>query len=307
MAATSGITPHGLTFGLGVPAVPPGELHPLAYYRRLIEVAADSGFERLWVGDHALWHRPRYEAFTLLAALAGLGASHGLGLGTSVALAPLRHPLWLAKSAATLAALTQGRFILGLGVGGEYPDEFALLGVDRARRGRLTDEAVAFCRKAWAGQLRQDFSPAPEAGDIPIWIGGRSEAAIRRAGRLGDGYLGLWLDPQRYALALDRVTVERAAAGRAGMATAALVLWSTITNGDQLTTTADLAGHLGAEYSLDPSKFTPYLAAGSAGYVADLISQYEAAGASHIQLQFPSATTLKMVERAGTELIPRFR
>lgn len=306
MTEASGSRP-GLTFGLGVPAVPPDDHRPLPFYSRLMEVAADAGFERVWVGDHALWHQPRYEAFALLAALAGLGGTHGIGLGTSVALAPLRHPLWLAKSAATLDALTEGRFILGLGVGGEYRDEFAILGVDPARRGRLTDAAVALCREAWAGRTHANFTPLPAARNLPVWIGGRSDAAIRRAGRLGDGYLGLWLDPQRYAVTLGRITAERRAADRPGAPTAALVLWSMITDGDSEAASTDLANQLGREYRVDSSKFVRYVAAGSADYIANIISQYEDAGVRHIQLQFPATVAMRMAERAGAELIPRFR
>ncbi|MEV8371437.1 LLM class flavin-dependent oxidoreductase [Kribbella sp. NPDC056861] len=162
------------------PGTDPGRLRDWA------QTIEGLGYHRLMVSDHVAitpdvatqYPAPFYEPFTLLSWLAGATT---IGLGTTVLIAPYRHPLLVARMAANLNALSGGRFVLGLGIGWAR-QEFEALGVDFSRRGKLTDELIVTVREAWSDDA--DY----RAGDIPIWVGGGSEAGLRRAVRLGDAW-----------------------------------------------------------------------------------------------------------------------
>lgn len=157
-----------------------------------------NGFYSVSVCDHVAIPRERapamsttwYDTVATLAWLAGLTAS--VRLLSHVYVVAYRHPLQTAKAFATLDALSGGRAILGVGAG-HVEGEFEALGVRFARRGRITDEAVLAIRAAladeWgAGDVGQRPRPV-QPGGPPIWVGGSSGAALRRAARLGDGWL----------------------------------------------------------------------------------------------------------------------
>ena len=126
---------------------------------------------------------PFYEPFTTLAWLAGL--TDRIKLGTTVLIVPYRHPLLVARMAANLNELSGGRLVLGVGVGWAV-QEFDALGVPFRQRGQLTDDYLQTIRAAWEND--EDY----RGGRIPIWVGGNSEAGLRRAVRLGDAVV---LDP----------------------------------------------------------------------------------------------------------------
>ncbi|HEX4812957.1 MAG TPA: LLM class flavin-dependent oxidoreductase [Nonomuraea sp.] len=163
------------------------------------------GFDLLMVSDHVVitpdvaeqYPAPFYEPFTTLAWLAG--ATTGIGLGTTVLIVPYRHPLLVARMAANLDELSGGRLVLGVGVGWAR-QEFAALGVAYERRGRLTDEHLAAIRAAWADE--RDL----RSGGVPIWVGGGSDAALRRAARFGEAW-----HPLRNTLPWLRGTLPRLA------------------------------------------------------------------------------------------------
>ncbi|MFB4277926.1 MULTISPECIES: LLM class flavin-dependent oxidoreductase [unclassified Nonomuraea] len=145
------------------------------------------GFDLLMVSDHvvitpdvaAKYPAPFYEPFTTLAWLAG--ATSTISLGTTVVIVPYRHPLLTARMAANLNDLSGGRLVLGVGVGWAR-EEFEALGVAYERRGRLTDEHLAAILAAWADE--RDY----RSGGVPIWVGGGSDAALRRAVRFGQAW-----------------------------------------------------------------------------------------------------------------------
>jgi probable F420-dependent oxidoreductase len=145
------------------------------------------GFDLLMLSDHVVvtpdvaeqYPAPFYEPFTTLSWLAG--ATSRVRLGTTVLVLPYRHPLLVARMAANLHQLSGGRLVLGVGSGWAR-QEYEALGVPYARRGRLTDEHLRTIRAAW--QDEADYG----AGRIPIWVGGNSDAGLRRSVRLGDAW-----------------------------------------------------------------------------------------------------------------------
>jgi probable F420-dependent oxidoreductase len=201
-----------------------------------IEAAADAaerlGWEAVWTTDHVLVDRSDVAAdyrinFDAILTLAWVGARHpGLRLGTSVIVVPQRNAVELAKELASLDALSGGRVIAGVGVGWNRK-EFTNLGMaDRFHeRGAYLTETIDLWRHLWSGSSEPFpgrfhplddfvFNPLPPQGaGLPIWIGGRSEPALRRAGRMADGYLSSSTGPDAYA---KRLPVIRAAAEAAG-------------------------------------------------------------------------------------------
>src|SRR3954454_8893270 len=151
-------------------------------------------------------------------------------------LLPLRHPVPVARQLATIAELAPGRLTLGVGIGGEGPHEVEVSGVDMTARGRRMDECLRILRDLATG-TPSDFDgkffshsdalilPAPSPS-IPLIVGGRSDAAVRRAATLGDGWLGIWVSPRRYGSVTAQIADIAAAAGReAGGVEHALNVW----------------------------------------------------------------------------------
>ena len=157
----------------------------------------DCGYDSLWAGDHISFPVPILDPLLQLAQAAVV--SRRLTLGTSVLLLPLRHPTPVAKQVTTLDHLTEGRFILGVGVGGEFPKEYAACDVPHNERGARLAEGVTVLRKFFTGEpvshhgrFYGPFEDVPmrppprQAGGPPIWFAGRKEAALaphRPAGR----------------------------------------------------------------------------------------------------------------------------
>ena len=195
------------------------------------EVADRVGWSDVWTTDHVLVeHDASYEygrIFEAILTLAHVGARHPtLKLGTSVIVVPQRQSVVLAKELATLDALSRGRVIAGVGVGWNRT-EFGNLGAgDRfATRGAYLEETVGLWRHLWSGATTpfrgrfhdlEDFvfEPLPDQGaGLPVWFGGRAEVALRRTGRIGDGYHSSTTSPAKYA---ERIPVIRDAATAAG-------------------------------------------------------------------------------------------
>jgi probable F420-dependent oxidoreductase len=190
----------------------------------LVELVDRSGYDSLWVGDHISFPLPILDPLLQLAQAAVV--SRRLQFGTSVFLLPLRHPTPVAKQVSTLDHLTEGRFIFGVGVGGEFPKEYEACGVPITERGARLSEGIEVLRKLWRGAsvshagrfFRFDevtMQPPPrQSGGPPIWCGGRSDAALRRVGCLTDGWMSYVVTPEMYAQGLGKIAATAAKAGR---------------------------------------------------------------------------------------------
>lgn len=191
-----------LTVGLGLYTGqrPPGASGPrYTDAGELAAVAEDAGFDAFWVSEHHGFPDDYLPSpLTVLAAVAA--RTSRIALGTGVVISPLVHPVRLAEAAAVVDQLSNGRLLLGLGLG-YAQHEYRAFGVGSRRRGAALTDLVSFLRTAWRGDpfdwdgacyraegLRVTPTPVRERG-IPVWLGGYADAAVRRAARVGDGYL----------------------------------------------------------------------------------------------------------------------
>jgi probable F420-dependent oxidoreductase len=214
-----------MQLGVNVPNFGPGT-DPVSL-ERWARTAEQLGFDLLMVSDHVAvtgdvaerYPAPFYEPFTTLAWLAGITTR--IRLGTTVLIMPYRHPLLTARMAGNLDRLAGGRLVLGVGVGWAS-QEFAALGEPFGRRGAITDDYLAALRAAWAQDVASyhgefaDFTgvhtePRPHPG--VIWVGGNSDAALRRAIRFGDAWHPLGFAMTWLPAALDRLAAMAAEAG----------------------------------------------------------------------------------------------
>ncbi|MZD10460.1 TIGR03619 family F420-dependent LLM class oxidoreductase [Streptomyces sp. SID5785] len=193
--------------------------------------ARDLGFAFAMISDHiavtpdvqAVYPAPFYDQFVLAAHLAG--RVPGLTLGTTVTVIPYRHPLQTARLAANIDRLNEGGFILGAGVGWSAA-EYEVLGVPFAERGAITDEYLRAIRAAWTEDpctfegryvAFRDVHTAPApatAPHLPVWVGGASPAALRRAGRLGEAWHPFMPTRASLRAGLPRLAEEADRAGR---------------------------------------------------------------------------------------------
>ena len=209
--------------------------------RAIATTAEAAGFESLWTVEHVVvpaGYQSRYpydpsgrmpapddtplpDPFVWLAFVAA--ATSTIKLGTGIAILPQRNPLIAAKEVATLDVLSEGRVLLGVGAGW-LEEEFAALGVPFEGRGRRLDEHIGAMRALWAGERASyegdlvrfppcTSSPRPPGGRVPIHVGGHTDVAARRAGRLGDGFFPGTSDREHLAHVLG---VMRRAAEEAG-------------------------------------------------------------------------------------------
>ncbi len=194
--------------------------------------AEELGLDSVWVHDHVfnvghvfdrIGGRPYYEPLTLLSFVAA--RTTRIRLGTSVLVLPYHNPIRLAKTAATLDVLSGGRLILGVGVGA-IEQEMRAMGNAFAERGAFSDEAIAVMRELWSREdpsfdgkysrfAGMKFSPKPvQTPSIPVVIGGVSDAAIRRAARIGDGWQPIGLSPEALGKAMATLRDHAKANGR---------------------------------------------------------------------------------------------
>lgn len=200
--------------------------------------------------------------------------------------------------------MAAGGFVLGLGAGGEYAREFEVVGVDRSRRGAALDNMISYCRAAWSGALGTDHSPRPD-GPIPIWLGGRKQVALRRVARSADGWLGLFLTPDRFADAVAYLDAECRAEGRSKVTTA-IALWTCV-DADADTARRLALETISREYDMPGPSFSRYVVAGTPDDVAATADAYVAAGADHIEIHIAHPDPLSQISMWHRDVMPRLR
>ncbi|MBI4233342.1 MAG: LLM class flavin-dependent oxidoreductase [Chloroflexi bacterium] len=200
--------------GLGLGAWPLPERSPEALWE-LVDRCEALGIDSLWFSDRIVSPGLTLEPITLMAFIAA--RTQKMKFGTSALVLPVRNPVVLAKELATLDFLSNGRVLLLTGLGADDSRDFDACGVPKKERGRRHDESVALLRRLWSEEhvtFHGDFwhgedvtiYPRPvQKGGPPLWIGGRSEAALRRAARLGDGWLASSVTPDEVASGIQAI------------------------------------------------------------------------------------------------------
>ncbi len=272
------------------------------------------GASSFWVGGHVASKNPSPEAMVWLARL--VEQSGTAMIGTAILLLPLYPPALVAKQIADLDRASGGRVTLGVGVGGEYPSDFAACEVPIDERGPRTDEAIGLLRRFWAAEPvthhgthhRYDkvrIHPAPAQGAaLPVVVSGRRPVAMRRAARLGDGWMPYLYSPERYARSVATVRDEAARAGRdlAGFTWYAHVFVSL--HDDAERARAEAATFLGGTYRSDFDAMVDRVAcAGNPAQVRERIRAFVDAGAEHFVF-VPCARPQETARRLLAEVIP---
>ena len=261
--------------------------------------AEEAGFDAVSVGEHLFFHGPTPNAFVALAAAAGV--TERIRLLSSLTIVPVYPVALLAKLAATLDQVSNGRFDLGVGVGWEYPPEFVAAGVALTERGARTDEALRLLRPLLAGDTVSHTGrfaeipglrlrpPSAQRPGPPVWVGGRKGAAIRRAGQFGDVWLPYMYTPEALADSLRRVRASAAEHGRPGDAVrGAIYCWGAL-DADAAAARRQVVEVVSAVYQQD---FAPladrYLLHGDPKRVIQRLREYHDAGAR--EMVFTPAT-----------------
>jgi probable F420-dependent oxidoreductase len=289
--------------------------------RAAVQSAARLGYDSLFTGDHIAFTGPISDPLTEIAFWGAIEPK--LVLGTSVYLLPLRHPTTVAKMVATVDRLLgAGRFIFGVGVGGEFPPEYEACGIPVKQRGGRADEAIALLKRLWTeprvahrgkyfsfGEISLEPKPLTPGGP-PIWIGGRAEAALKRAARLGDGWIPYVVTPKRFADGLDFIGAEAARAGRMiERFGSAAFLFCTI--GQSFEAALDVATeHLSRRYAMDFRQAARrYAVLGTPADVAGGLDKFVKAGARDLLIDMicPYQEREAMLERFAHEVIPLVR
>ena len=209
-----------MRFGIALPQYGPATADGLT---RAARQAEDLGFDDVWVADHiavpvGVSYPPSFLVESMVTLAFAAAVTERVGLGTSVLVLPLRRPLVAAKQLGSLDLLSSGRLIVGVGVGW-LEGEFAACNVPFDRRGDLTDEAIDVLRASWAASPASFEGPTVSFTDmkikplpgrhVPIWVGGTSERALRRAVEKGDGWQGAFLPIQDVGRMAKRLRRER--------------------------------------------------------------------------------------------------
>lgn len=190
---------------------------------RFVDLCETSDIDSLWFSERLSSPAPVLEPVTTMAAVAA--RTRRLKFGPSVLVAPFRSPVVAARELAMIDYLSGGRLLPAFGVGAEHEREFEAAGVPFKERGRRTDEAIRIMRRCWTesevtfvGEFwrldRITVLPRPVQAPLPLWIGGNSEAAMRRAGRLGDGWIPSFITPARFRVGVEKTRAFAADAGR---------------------------------------------------------------------------------------------
>ena len=261
--------------------------------RTVLALAAEVGVDHLCVGDHvSFFVGAGSDGLTTATSL--LAAQAELPVYVALYLLPLRHPVPVARQLATLAQLAPGRLTLGVGIGGEDPHELEICGVDPKTRGRRMDESLQILRGLGEGTPvtfdGEFFSldealilPAPSPR-VPLIVGGRSDAAARRAGKFGDGWLGIWVSPRRYRGVCDQIAGEASEAGRDPSAFEhALNVWCGFASTREAAR-KPLAAQMQAFYQMPFEPFERYSPYGTPEQVAEFLSPYIESGCSRFNV-----------------------
>jgi probable F420-dependent oxidoreductase len=305
------------TFGLALG----GFSAAVATREQIVGLARDAetlGFDSLEVGDHVQWHRPIFESTTLMATFAAVTSR--VRIASDVVILPLRDPVLMAKTMASLDVLSGGRVTFGIGVGGDNPAEYTAMRIPRSERGSRADESLDIVR----GLFEQErfsyrgrhftledvaIAPRPLQPRLPIWVGGTSEAALRRAARYGDGWIAAFASERKFARLVEDLFGLLSVEGRPTEGYTLGTFLFTLIDDDAGRARAHAAEHVHRVYQLDGEAIVDrFGAAGPVETCLERVHRYLEAGARHVVL-YPlcePADWPRQLERFG-EVMTRVR
>ena len=246
--------------------------------------AEEAGVDGVFVGDHVTFYGSGSDGLMKLAPIGA--ATKKLELQTCVYLLALRHPTPVALQAAMIDEMTEGRLVMGIGVGGEDPNEWWACGVDPKTRGRRTDEAMQILRSLWTQEettfegkyytlqnVRMRPKPHRPTG-VTMQVGGRSDAALRRAGRFADGWTGIWVSTRRFTEAGEKIARAADEAGRGAVTLPrGMQFWMGVDK-DRESAKKKVAASMEAFYRLPFAAFEKYTPYGTPDEIAAFIAPY---------------------------------
>mgnify|MGYP001597597197 CR=1 FL=1 len=294
------------------PAGPAGA----AFLWDLTDLCERSAIDSIWLSDRLSSPIPVPEVMTTLAAIAARTVR--LKFGPSVLVLPYRTPVVAAKELATIDYLSGGRLFPAVGIGVELPKEFEASGVPFKERGRRTDEAIQIIRRLWLedevtfhGEFyrldRITIFPKPAQKPPPIWIGGKSDAAMRRSGRLGDGWIPSFITPDEFRRGVEQVQRYAREARREVPADhfGALINY---TFADSRDAALKLAGPYIPRNRVEEATLAASTAFGPPEAVARKLEEYVNGGGSKFILRplCPPEQMLDQLARLAEEVIPAF-
>jgi alkanesulfonate monooxygenase SsuD/methylene tetrahydromethanopterin reductase-like flavin-dependent oxidoreductase (luciferase family) len=288
----------------------------------LAETAENAGLDSVWVGD-SLTAKPRLEPLSVLSAVAA--RTRRVRLGTAVLLGALRHPVLLAHAAATVDLISEGRLVLGVGVGGAFNDaqrqEWRNAGVDPTGRATRFEEVVLLLKRLTSGETvtfdgrhfsMQDVSIAPvspNTGGVRVliachWRAGR-DRQFRRAAELGDGYISISDHPDEYTRVTERVKHHAESRGR-DFNEMERVFYMTVNLGqDPDAASAEADRFLNLYYGMNiwGDRWGPY---GPSELAIERVRSYEAAGAQTVVVRFASFDQERQLQTFLDEVVAAF-
>src|SRR6185503_4406665 len=213
--------PRTIAVGIGLTEYP---FRTASGFWRWVDLCEQRGVDSIWQSDRLVSRTPVLECMTALAAVAG--RTKRIKLGVNVVAAAMRDPVLLAKQCATIDVLSEGRMLPGFGIGSQRGPEWDAMHLDPATRGRKTDEALEIISRLWKGEkvtcagkhfqlTGASISPLPIQAELPMWIGGSSDAAVRRTAKYGTGWQAGSETPETVGKVIAAIKSAVAAAGRA--------------------------------------------------------------------------------------------
>jgi probable F420-dependent oxidoreductase len=300
-----------IRIGLGVAGFP---FSSIDAFLEWVDLCEGSAIDSIWFSDRLVSSSPTLEPMTAMAVVAG--RTKRLKFGMNAIVLPYRNPVVLAKECATLDFLSGGRLLPAFGVGAEIAPEWAALGRSPVGRGAQSDEMIEIMTRLWSEErvtfagkhftVREaTIAPRPVQQPLPLWIGGSSDAAIRRTARLGTGWLAGLQSPAQVAPVVTAIKAATAEAGRtidddhygAGFAFR-FGTW----DDPAVAVSAQQLARLGVR--VDPKS---YLAVGEAGDVKARAREYVEAGISKFVLRPIGATDAELMDqtrRLIDEVVP---
>ena len=299
-----------LKFGLATPS----NLWSLDWDERRAVVGniVESGFDHIFMADHVSFRNGSgTDGFVEVASLSQLDPR--VGVMISIYLLPLRHPLPVARQLASMARIAPGRMIFGVGIGGEDRHEIEICGVDPKRRGIRANESLEIIRGLLNGDAVSfsgvEFNisdavirPTPKQS-IPIIVGGRSDAALTRAAKYSEGWIGVWCSSERFRNAINIVDAEAEEYGRSEVDWChGYQPWVGLDTKDSKKAFESVKRGMENFYRIPFEKFERYTPSGTPTEVAEKLAPYVEAGCKVFNLKVCSQDAEEEVE-LGAELV----